>query len=35
MAAKAAFSFTPTTPGTFPYRGKHHPWMKGTLIVQP
>ena len=35
MAAKATFSFTPTAPGTFPYHCKQHPWMKGTLIVQP
>ena len=35
MAAKATFSFTPTTAGTFPYHCKQHPWMKGTLIVQP
>ena len=35
MAAKATFSFTPSTPGTFPYHCKQHPWMKGTLIVQP
>ena len=35
MAAKATFSFTPTTPGTFPYHCKQHPWMKGALIVQP
>ena len=35
MAAKATFSFTPTTLGTFPYHCKQHPWMKGTLIVQP
>ena len=35
MAAKATFSFTPTTAGTFSYHCKQHPWMKGTLIVQP
>jgi len=35
MAAKATFSFTPTAPGTFPYHCKQHPWMKGTLIVEP
>jgi len=35
LAAKAAFSFMPTTPGSFPYHCKQHPWMKGTLIVQP
>jgi len=35
MAARATFSFTPTAPGTFPYHCKQHPWMKGTLIVQP
>ena len=35
MAAKATFSFTPTTAGTFLYHCEQHPWMKGTLIVQP
>jgi plastocyanin len=35
MAPEARFSFTPTAPGTFSYHCTYHPWMKGTLIVQP
>jgi plastocyanin len=35
MQAKATFSFTPAAPGTFAYHCRQHPWMKGTIIVQP
>jgi plastocyanin len=35
MRAKATFSFTPAAPGTFAYHCRQHPWMKGTIIVQP
>jgi plastocyanin len=35
MQAKATFSYTPAAPGTFPYHCRQHPWMKGTIIVQP
>jgi plastocyanin len=35
MPPKACFSFTPTVTGAFAYHCRQHPWMKGTLIVQP
>jgi plastocyanin len=35
MPAKATFSFTPRSPTTVTYHCRQHPWMKGTLIVQP
>lgn len=35
MRAKATFSFTPSSPGTFAYHCRQHPWMKGTIIVEP
>jgi plastocyanin len=35
MPSNASFSFTPTTPGTFSYHCKQHPWMKAALVVAP
>ena len=35
MQPKASFSFTAKEAGTFAYHCRLHPWMKGTLIVQP
>jgi plastocyanin len=35
MTPNARFSFMPTAPGSFSYHCTYHPWMKGTLIVQP
>ena len=32
---KASFSLTPSSPGTFGYHCIYHPWMKGTLTVEP
>ena len=32
---KASFSLTPRSPGTFAYHCIYHPWMKGTLTVEP
>jgi plastocyanin len=30
---QATFSFTPDTPGTFPYHCTFHPWMTGSFTV--
>jgi len=30
---QATFSFTPDTPGAFPYHCTFHPWMTGSLTV--
>ena len=30
---QATFTFTPDTPGTFPYHCTFHPWMTGSLTV--
>lgn len=35
MPSKASWSFTPNAAGTFAYHCRQHPWMKGTLVVQP
>ena len=32
---RATWDFTPSAPGSFPYHCTFHPWMKGTLTVQP
>ncbi len=31
----STFSYTFTTPGTYPYRCIYHPWMTGTVVVLP
>ena len=35
MPTGAAFRFTFTTPGTYPYYCTVHPYMKGTIVVTP
>jgi plastocyanin len=35
MGPKASFSFTANSAGTFAYHCTYHPWMKGTVTVQP
>ena len=35
LAPQATFRFTPTQAGTLAYHCSVHPWMKGTLVVQP
>ena len=35
MQAKATYGFTPTSAGTVTYHCVYHPWMTGTVIVQP
>jgi plastocyanin len=35
LQPQATFTFTATTAGTFTYHCHYHPWMKGTLVVQP
>ncbi len=32
---KAIFSFNASSVGSFTYHCAYHPWMKGTIIVQP
>jgi plastocyanin len=34
MAHGDTFSYTFTQAGTYSYKCSHHPWMKGTIIVQ-
>lgn len=35
IGPKASFSWTFESAGTFAYFCTYHPWMKGTIIVQP
>ena len=35
LNAGQSWSFTFTTPGTYAYYCSYHPWMKGTVIVEP
>jgi plastocyanin len=35
IAPRATWSFTPMASGTYTYHCSYHPWMKGTIIVQP
>jgi plastocyanin len=35
LSPKAMFTFTPKEAGTIAYHCTLHPWMKGTITVQP
>lgn len=35
IGPKAGYSFTPHSAGRFAYHCTYHPWMKGTIIVEP
>lgn len=35
ISPKAAFTFVPSSAGSFAYHCTYHPWMKGTIVVQP